>query len=664
MSDKPTVVLVDDSPSVRLLVKARLEQSGLFDVVGDGGNGLEAIGLALEKQPDLVLLDMSMPTMDGLEALPGILEVAPATRVVIYTGFEENEVLGAARAMGAAGFLEKSLPIDHLPEKLLRLLHAEDQKDQVPQSPRLDLVDAATGAAISPDQRMLDEHLESFREVFDEAAIGMATMTLSGSIVRANRAMATLMRCRPADLVGIDYGRLTSGQGHELDLALEQISTGVIDVVQLEHDIAGWPAPRRGRCSLAAVRAPEGEALYVFLQLQDVTAQAAAEEQLRRTEERFRLLIEAVQEYAIFMLDPEGYVVSWNSGAQRIKGYRAGEIIGQHFRVFYPDTQQRIHHPESELRLALSEGRYQEEGWRVRKDGTRFWANVLITPVFNEQGMHLGFTKVTRDTTERRRAENERSASTAALAAANKELDSLAGRLRQTADDQARFLAVTTHELRSPVTVLAGTADSLLQHWDVLSDSEREALLTAMKSGADQLQRLFGDLLAAAKADAVTLAMEKRPVRLRSVLDHAVSSVRAAGAGGNLVVSVDPSLTVIVDEARLAQALDNLLRNALRHGAPPVRVEGEESDGQVTIRVSDHGNGVEPSHRPRLFTRFSSGDAREGVGLGLFIARSIARGHDGDASYEAPSDEYPAGSFVLTLPATSSVSDDLQDATG
>jgi signal transduction histidine kinase len=222
---------------------------------------------------------------------------------------------------------------------------------------------------------------------------------------------------------------------------------------------------------------------------------------------------------------------------------------------------------------------------------------------------------------------------------------------------------VTTHELRSPVTVLAGTADSLLQHWDVLSDSEREALLTAMKSGAGQLQRLFRDLLAAAKADAVTLAIEKGPVSLRSVLDDAVSAVRAAGAGGNVVVSVDPSLTVIADGARLAQALDNLLRNALRHGAPPVRVEGAKSDGHVTIRVSDCGNGVEPSHRPRLFTRFSSGDAREGVGLGLFIARSIARGHDGDASYEPPDGEYPAGSFVLTLPATSSVSDGLHDAT-
>ena len=604
--------------------------------MGDGGNGVEAIGLALEKQPDLLLLDMSMPTMDGLEALPGILEVAPTTRVVIYTGFEEDEVLTLRARWVQPASSRSPFRSTSFRRELLRLLQGGDQQDQVPPPPRLNVVDGAMGVSPSPDQRMLDQHLESFREVFDEAAIGMATMTLSGSIVRANRAMATLMRCKPADLVGVDYGRLTSGQGRELDAALEQISTGVTDVVQLEHDIAGWPGRRRGRCSLAAVRAPEGEALYVFLQLQDVTAQAAAEEQLRRTEERFRLLIEAVQEYAIFMLDPEGYVVSWNSGAQRIKGYRASEIIGQHFRVFYPDTQQRVHHPESELRLALSEGRYQEEGWRVRKDGTRFWANVLITPVFNEQGMHLGFTKVTRDTTERRRAEDERSASTAALAAANKELDGLAGRLRQTADDQARFLAVTTHELRSPVTVLAGTADSLLRHWEVLSDSEREALLTAMKSGADQLQRLFGDLLAAAKADAVTLAMEKRPVRLRSVLDHAVSAVRAAGVGGNVVVSVDPTLTVVADEARLAQALDNLLRNALRHGAPPVRVEGEESDGQVTIRVSDCGNGVEPSHRPRLFTRFSSGDARDGVGLGLFIARSIAQGHEGNASYEPP----------------------------
>ena len=146
MSDKPTVVLVDDSPDVRLLVKTRLEQSGLFEVLGDGGNGVQAIGLALEKQPDLLLLDMSMPTMDGLEALPGILEVAPTTRVVIYTGFEENEVAEAARAMGAAGFLEKSLPIDQLPEKLLRLLQDEDQQNQVaPQRPRLDVVDGAMG---------------------------------------------------------------------------------------------------------------------------------------------------------------------------------------------------------------------------------------------------------------------------------------------------------------------------------------------------------------------------------------------------------------------------------------------------------------------------------------------------------------------------------------
>jgi PAS domain S-box-containing protein len=666
MNDRPSVVLVDDSPEVRLLVKTRLELSGLFGVVADGSNGVEAIGLAYHHQPSLLLLDLSMPTMDGLEALPGILEVAPATRVVIYTGFEERDVLEAARAMGAAGFVEKSLAIERLPDTLLAFVSDDAPSGQVSsQRPRLAVVpESAPPADDGKDQRTLDEHLESFREVFDEAAIGMATMTLSGSVVRANRAMATLMRCEPTDLVGVDYGRLTSGRGAELDTALQQISTGSTDLVQLEHDIAGWPEPLRGRCSLAAVRDHKGKALYVFLQLQDVTAQAAAEEQLRLAEERFRLLVEAVQEYAIFMLDPEGIVVSWNSGAKRIKGYRASEIVGQHFRMFYPEEQQRNRHPEDELRLALKNGRYEEEGWRVRKDGTQFWANVLITAVFNEVGTHLGFAKVTRDATQRRRAEDEQAASTAALATANTELEGLATRFREAADDQARFLAVTAHELRSPVTVLAGTADTLSRHWDRLSDSERGPLLSAMASGADQLQRLFRDLLAASKSDASRMTVERHVVGVRSVLDRALSAIRAAGATDTVVVNADPDLMVMADHDQLVQAVDNLVRNALRHGVPPVHLTAAEADDNVMIRVSDRGTGVDPSLRPRLFSRFASGDPGGSTGLGLFIARSIAQGHGGDASYEPPTDGYPGGVFLLTLPSAQSDAGKQQGATG
>jgi len=216
------------------------------------------------------------------------------------------------------------------------------------------------------------------------------------------------MRCSPDELVGVDYGRLTSGRAEQLDAALDEIAAGVSDIVVLDHDVSGWPTTRKARASLAAIRDSKGNALYIFLQVLDVTAQAAAEEQLRRSEERQRLLIEAVQEYAIFMLTVDGMVASWNPGAERIKGYAANEIVGQHFRVFYPPEQQAARHPEFELEEAIRFGRYEEEGWRVRKDGTRFWASVLITAVFDDSGAHIGFAKVTRDATERRRAEQAR----------------------------------------------------------------------------------------------------------------------------------------------------------------------------------------------------------------------------------------------------------------
>src|SRR5262249_6637677 len=150
------------------------------------------------------------------------------------------------------------------------------------------------------------------------------------------------------------------------------------------------------------VRDGRGRPLYLFLQCQDVTAQRRAEEQLRQSEDRFRLLVEAVQDYAIFMLDPEGYVISWNAGAQRIKGYSSDEIIGRHFRVFYPDQARAIKHPEYELEVARTRGQYMEEGWRIRKDGSRFWASVVITAVHDQSGRLIGYAKVTRDMSEHR----------------------------------------------------------------------------------------------------------------------------------------------------------------------------------------------------------------------------------------------------------------------
>jgi PAS domain S-box-containing protein len=155
------------------------------------------------------------------------------------------------------------------------------------------------------------------------------------------------------------------------------------------------------------VFSPNGEIAYIIHRVEDVTERKRAEETIRQSEEHFRLLVAGVKDYAILMLDPDGHVVSWNAGAERIKGYQAGEIIGQHFSRFYSPDDIHSGKPEHELKVAATEGRCEEEGWRVRKDGTRFWANGIITAMRDETGSLRGFSKVTRDITERKRAEEE-----------------------------------------------------------------------------------------------------------------------------------------------------------------------------------------------------------------------------------------------------------------
>jgi PAS domain S-box-containing protein len=642
----PTVVVVDDAADVRLLMKTRLRVSGSFKVVGEGADGAQAVALAEQHEPALMLLDVSMPGVDGLQALPEVLKVSPSTRVVMFSGFEEHGLAERARALGAADFIEKSVPVDALLARLLELLER-------PTAARRQ----SSGAVVSVDQEVLDEHLERFREVFEEAAIGMATMTLTGRVVRANRALASLVGVAADDLVGTFYGDLTDEEGRRVTEALEDIQSRSLDLAGLEHGLAGERGGRSVRATLAPVRDSGGRPLYLFLQVQDITAERAALDELRESEERFRMLVEAVEDYAIFMLDPTGHIVSWNSGAQRSKLYTAEEIIGQHFRVFYPPEVAERGHPEYELEVALREGHYEEEGWRVRKDGSRFWANVLITAVFNKAGEHVGFAKVTRDTSERRRLEQDRETAVRALAAANEELEMLNRRLQEAADDQSQFLAVTAHELRTPIGVLGGSAEMLSKHWAELQDDERRDLLATMRSSTLRLRRLLQDLLTASRLQSSALEVQKTPVTISDVVADSLATVQSTHPDAQVSFVGDPALTVEGDRDRLAQAVDNLVTNALRHGMSPVTVDTEADDATVTILVSDSGAGVPAAMQPRLFERFATGQGRGGTGLGLFIVRELAHAHGGDAFYDPPGPAHPAGRFCVRLPRPGALSE-------
>jgi PAS domain S-box-containing protein len=639
--------MVDDSHEVRAVVRMLLQSSG-FEVVGEGGDGDEGILLAFRHRPDLLLLDTSMPKVDGLEALPAILALSSETKVVMFTGFEEPQLAARARELGAAAFIEKSIPLEELPDRLRAVVAgAPVSRVGAASSRPIPTVDTAgDGQEVGGDQEadhdlradlveqaVLSEHVQQFRELFDRAEIGMATVTSSGTIVRANRALAALMSCEPYDLVGIDYGRLTGGRGDDLDRRLADICALGADLTSFEHLL---PAPRGvepsriARATLAPIRDANRHVLYIFMQVQDVTAQRAVESDLRRSEENFRRLVTAVREYAIFMLDVDGKVVSWNAGARRIKGYVAHEIIGQQFRVFYVPEDQSTHHPEQNLETALRDGGFAEEGWRVRRDGTRFWASVVITPVFDDAGEHVGFAKVTRDQSQQREHEEER---------------------RTFIDQRIQLLAVTAHELHNPTAVIEGAAGALLRSADQMTADQRGELIASIHSSSDRLRRLAADLARAARSGGETLPLRLEDVSLTEILQSAAARLQAARPDIVLELHVPQEVVIPADEGRLAQALDNLLDNAVRHGAPPIGLLGSV-ESEISIRVTDGGPGIPPDLAPRLFEQFATSDSGAGTGLGLFLVREIARRHGGEVAYHPPVDERPT-TFELTLPRSS-----------
>ena len=638
---RPTVAVVDDSPEVRAVVRMLLQSSG-FEVVGEGRDGDEGIILAFRRHPDLLLLDTSMPKVDGLEALPAILAVSPGTKVVMFTGFEEPQLAAKARELGAAAFIEKSIPLEELPDRLLdvmagshsgALVAAASPAPEGGASPAArDGVDHEFRADVV-EQAVLSEHVQQFRELFDRAEIGMATLTSSGTIVRANRALATLMSCEPYDLVGVDYGRLSGGRGDDLDRRLDDIASLGADLTSFEHLLPAPPGvepSRIARATLAPIRDVNRQVLYIFAQVQDVTSQRTVESELRRSEENFRRLVHAVREYAIFMLDVEGTVVSWNAGARRIKGYPANEIVGRHFRVFYVPEDQATRHPEENLETALRDGGYAEEGWRVRRDGTRFWASVVITPVYDEAGKHVGFAKVTRDQSQQREHEEER---------------------RAFIDQRIQLLAVTAHELYNPTAVIEGAAGALLRS-PHLSAEQRDELIVNIHASSDRLRRLAADLAMAARWGGETLPLRMEDVGLTEILVSAAARLQVIRPDIDLQLDLPPQDVVIsADQGRLAQALDNLLDTAVRHGAPPFGLLGFV-DGEISIRVTDGGRGIPSGLAPRLFQQFATSGSETGTGLGLFLVREIARRHGGEATYHPPADGRPS-TFEITLPLPS-----------
>jgi len=401
-------------------------------------------------------------------------------------------------------------------------------------------------------------------------------------------------------------------------------SRGIEDIYELTYirkDGSRFPAV----VSVTALRDANSKIIGYLLIGTDNSARKQVEEQLRWTEESFRLMVESVTDYAIVMLDPEGRVVSWNSGAQRIKGYSAEEIVGQHFSRFYPLEDIERGAPQRDLDIVTAMGRFEDEGWRVRKNGSTFWANVVYTAIRDQSGNLRGYAKLTRDLTERKRLDQ-------VLQEKNAELESAKSVAEKANRAKSDFLSSMSHELRTPLNAILGFAQLLEAGSPPPTDAQKIRLHQIIKAGWYLLE-LINEILDLALIESGKLSLSREPVALIDVIIECQAMIEPQAQQRNIkltFIPFDETWFASADRTRVKQVLINLLSNAIKynreHGTVEVKCI-ESTPERLRISVKDTGEGLAPEKLAQLFQPFNrlgqESSCEEGTGIGLVVTKQL-----------------------------------------
>jgi PAS domain S-box-containing protein len=370
---------------------------------------------------------------------------------------------------------------------------------------------------------------------------------------------------------------------------------------------------------------------------------------LRESEERFRLLFEGVKDYAIYMLDPNGNVLSWNSGAERMKGYSSEEIIGKHFSCFYTPEAQAEGKPRLSLEEANSKGKYEEEALRVRKDGSTFWTYKTITPLYEEGGALRGFSVIARDTTERRKAEEE-------IRSLNQELEQRVhertAELEATNKELEAFTYSVSHDLRAPLRHIAGFSRMLAEDAGNSLKPEARHYLQRIQEGTHRMGALVDDLLSLTRIGRHEIRVQVTGIE--SIVRDVISDLKPDTEGRIVEWKIGKLPFVEADPALLKVVFQNLLSNALKYTRPRaksmIELGAEQIAGEQVIYVRDNGVGFNMKYADKLFgvfQRLHRSEDFEGTGVGLATVQRIVQKHSGRIWVEAELDK--GATFYFTL---------------
>ncbi|MEA2463127.1 MAG: hypothetical protein QOJ98_874 [Acidobacteriota bacterium] len=506
-------------------------------------------------------------------------------------------------------------------------------------------------------------------------------MSPEGEILTWNRGASRIMGYDEKEIVGRHFSTFYGPEelaadkpGKELE---EASATG-----RVEDE--GWRVRKGGarfwaNTVITSLRNADGSVRGFAKVTRDVTARREAEEDLRQSREVFQLLVSSVRDYAIFMLNPDGTVATWNNGAQRIKGYAPEEIIGRHFSTFYGEEDLRDGKPAREIEIAIRDGSVEDEGWRVRKDGTRFWANVVITAVHDARGELRGFAKVTRDITDRKLAEETQHAlleqREARLVAEEERRRAEASyRVAQEANRaKDEFLMTLSHELRTPMTAILGWS-RMLPSMDPGDPLFHEAV-SSIAGGAQLQARLIDDILDVSRIVSGKLRLTPETVEVSRAIMNAMDAVAPTAAAKQIGIttSLAPGLgMMIADATRIQQVIWNLLANAVKFTPKggTVQVSARRTSSQVQIAVTDNGEGIDPQFLPHIFEPFRQAENPQtrvhgGLGLGLSIVRYLAEAHGGSVAAESEG-RGKGSTFTVSLPvrAVTSKAEPVKNALG